>query len=446
MLAPTEEPFVEPVAANDLGFQLPSAELFAPFDDEPPVGWDTTNDVFGQTLLGTLPSGSQLGLNIAVYPDLSANKDDDGGNDGRGGSSGEDLGLRLPSLERGRLETEDTRVPLGNGSRHGSNDKLDGEEDGSPRGSSKSQQTRVGIPLGGKLQATTGAFGKTEAPAPWQSSQMLQTFQDAQKMRAETRRLKARNVNVPRSPRPVRTRSLPKRLADSNMATQLPSTNFLTYTSALGVKPRAYQTPGCHSQNPQQVTSADQVSSGPSSTAGNSAQSHNNPVGARILTVCGSKRKLTTRSTSPVLNDPVTYQQTSVAVSSKQQGSTRMIRATSTRTESRGKPSFSDLVSCGVMAPGMHTFYVGQAPIMAEVCNDGAIVYEGTRYRAVSKFALTVLRMRNPARQSCDGWKEVSWNGDKLDKLRAHVAEFMRTGHFPTIEPQLSDHGILPLE
>ncbi len=37
----------------------------------------------------------------------------------------------------------------------------------------------------------------------------------------------------------------------------------------------------------------------------------------------------------------------------------------------------------------------------------GTIVYGGTRYRAISKFALVVLRERNPQRQSCDGWKEV---------------------------------------
>lgn len=48
----------------------------------------------------------------------------------------------------------------------------------------------------------------------------------------------------------------------------------------------------------------------------------------------------------------------------------------------------------------------------------GAIRYGPHRYRAISKFALVVLRERNPSRQSCDGWKEVAWNGEKLDLLR----------------------------
>lgn len=94
------------------------------------------------------------------------------------------------------------------------------------------------------------------------------------------------------------------------------------------------------------------------------------------------------------------------------------IRATSARTEMKGRPSFAELVSSGIMKPGVHRFSVGHVEVLATVGDDGAINYDGSRYRAVSKFALTVLRMRNPARQSCDGWKEVSWNGEKLDKLR----------------------------
>jgi hypothetical protein len=51
----------------------------------------------------------------------------------------------------------------------------------------------------------------------------------------------------------------------------------------------------------------------------------------------------------------------------------------------------------------------------------GGIRYAGSRFRAISKFALVVLRERNPSRQSCDGWKEVAWNGEKLDLLRCAV-------------------------
>jgi hypothetical protein len=98
------------------------------------------------------------------------------------------------------------------------------------------------------------------------------------------------------------------------------------------------------------------------------------------------------------------------------------IRATSAKTELKGRPSFCDLVSTGVMKPGVHKFSVGHVEVTATVGDDGAINYAGSRYRAVSKFALVVLRERNPSRQSCDGWKEVSWNGEKLDVLRSRAS------------------------
>lgn len=98
------------------------------------------------------------------------------------------------------------------------------------------------------------------------------------------------------------------------------------------------------------------------------------------------------------------------------------IRATSAKTEMKGRPSFCELVSTGVMKPGVHKFSVGHVEVTATVGDDGAINYAGSRYRAVSKFALVVLRERNPSRQSCDGWKEVSWNGEKLDVLRSRAS------------------------
>ena len=99
------------------------------------------------------------------------------------------------------------------------------------------------------------------------------------------------------------------------------------------------------------------------------------------------------------------------------------IRATSARHEMKGRPSFAEIVETGFMQPGVHQFHVGSAEVSASVGEDGAIIYEGIRYRAISKFALVVLRERNPLRQSCDGWKEVTLNGEKLDALRLRVQQ-----------------------
>lgn len=102
------------------------------------------------------------------------------------------------------------------------------------------------------------------------------------------------------------------------------------------------------------------------------------------------------------------------------------IRATSARHEMKGRPSFAEIVETGFMQPGIHRFHVGNVEVSASVGDDGAITYEGIRYRAISKFALVVLRERNPARQSCDGWKEVALNGEKLDVLRLRVQQAQR--------------------
>jgi len=102
------------------------------------------------------------------------------------------------------------------------------------------------------------------------------------------------------------------------------------------------------------------------------------------------------------------------------------IRATSARHELKGRPSFAEIVEAGFMRPGPHRFNVGNVEVAAAVGEDGAIMYAGIRYRAISKFALVVLRERNPTRQSCDGWKEVAWNGEKLDALRVRVQAHAR--------------------
>ncbi|KAL4422114.1 hypothetical protein ABPG77_003399 [Micractinium sp. CCAP 211/92] len=107
----------------------------------------------------------------------------------------------------------------------------------------------------------------------------------------------------------------------------------------------------------------------------------------------------------------------------------RSLRASSGRQSSgelKGKPSFAELVESGFMQPGAYRFTVGTQDIHAALEPDGTIVYGGVRYRAISKFALVVLRERNPSRQSCDGWKEVALHGEKLDVLRARFQSHQR--------------------
>jgi hypothetical protein len=302
------------------------------------IGWDANNDMFAHNMMAH--NGEGLNMTLNIYDTL-------------GGMSGNKEGqLDFCSPHEPHDGGDATAITgevnnfqrkLGVASRHGSNEKLD--QDYSPKGSSRSQQT-------GLL------------------------------------------VESPR--RPVRTKSLPKRLADSHMTDKV----------------------GYHSPTtmlyPVKSIMSDQVSS----SVGISAQSQNDP--GYLQQTRANKRKHASGRNS--VNDS-----RGVVVSSKRVP--QAIRATSARIESRGKPSFAELVSSGLMVPGMHTFYIGQVPVAAEVCDDGAILYNETRYRAVSKFALQVLRLRNPSRQSCDGWKEVSWNGEKLDKVRVRALTALRRQH-----------------
>jgi hypothetical protein len=51
------------------------------------------------------------------------------------------------------------------------------------------------------------------------------------------------------------------------------------------------------------------------------------------------------------------------------------------------------------LQPGHQRFTVGMQDITATLDSDGCIRYNGTRISSISKFALVVLRERNPARQ-----------------------------------------------
>jgi hypothetical protein len=69
-----------------------------------------------------------------------------------------------------------------------------------------------------------------------------------------------------------------------------------------------------------------------------------------------------------------------------------------------------------VLQPGSKVFTVGMQDVHAALEADGTILYAGTRYRAISKFALVVLRERNPSRQ-------VRAAGRRLSAvMRRHVA------------------------
>eukprot|EP00210_Caulerpa_lentillifera_P009182 g8754.t1 len=89
------------------------------------------------------------------------------------------------------------------------------------------------------------------------------------------------------------------------------------------------------------------------------------------------------------------------------------------KTESRGRSTFADMVRDNVIKTGPQVWTVGHdANIHVFVKPNGCIVYKDSEFNSISSFALAVIRERNPSRLACDGWKDVKYEGKRLDSLR----------------------------
>ena len=62
--------------------------------------------------------------------------------------------------------------------------------------------------------------------------------------------------------------------------------------------------------------------------------------------------------------------------------------------------------ACAATWQVLHTFFAGE------------LTHDKKLYRSLSAFAVSLLRERNPARQSADGWREVFFNGKPIYALR----------------------------
>ncbi|KIY95726.1 hypothetical protein MNEG_12234, partial [Monoraphidium neglectum] len=61
--------------------------------------------------------------------------------------------------------------------------------------------------------------------------------------------------------------------------------------------------------------------------------------------------------------------------------------------------------------------------VAAEVTPRGTIVFGGEEHGSISSFALAAARGRNPARQACDGWREVRLGGRRMEAWRRAFIE-----------------------
>lgn len=84
-----------------------------------------------------------------------------------------------------------------------------------------------------------------------------------------------------------------------------------------------------------------------------------------------------------------------------------------------GRTTFADVVHAHLVKTGFQKLAVGHHPdVTVNVLPEGSILYKGVVYNSISSFALAVIRERNPGRRSCDGWKDVKYEGQRLEALR----------------------------
>jgi len=87
--------------------------------------------------------------------------------------------------------------------------------------------------------------------------------------------------------------------------------------------------------------------------------------------------------------------------------------------ESTGRTTFADMVRARLVRTGTQKWAVGHdSDVTVTVTPEGAILYKDGEYNSISSFALAVIRERNPGRRSCDGWKDVKCEGQRLEALR----------------------------
>ncbi|KAL0037779.1 hypothetical protein WJX77_011584 [Trebouxia sp. C0004] len=82
----------------------------------------------------------------------------------------------------------------------------------------------------------------------------------------------------------------------------------------------------------------------------------------------------------------------------------------------------SELVRYGVLPPGRHDFlFKNSRNCEVEVFPDGDILYQGELYDSLARLGKALLEESSTGRQSCNCWRDITWQGDKMETLR-HAA------------------------
>lgn len=102
-----------------------------------------------------------------------------------------------------------------------------------------------------------------------------------------------------------------------------------------------------------------------------------------------------------------------------QRSHSKQAKAQSTASNGVNQVQMSQLVRYGVLPAGRHEFlFKNSRTCEVEVFPDGDILYAGELYDSLARLGKALLEESSTGRQSCNCWRDITWQGDKMETLR----------------------------
>lgn len=109
----------------------------------------------------------------------------------------------------------------------------------------------------------------------------------------------------------------------------------------------------------------------------------------------------------------------SAAAKTSKRSQSKQAQAQETASNGVNTVQLSQLVRYGILPAGRHEFVFRQRHACeVEVLPDGDILYQGDLYDTLAKFGRAVSEDTSSGRQTCNCWRDITWQGQKLESLR----------------------------
>ncbi|KAL0047356.1 hypothetical protein WJX82_001305 [Trebouxia sp. C0006] len=138
----------------------------------------------------------------------------------------------------------------------------------------------------------------------------------------------------------------------------------------------------------------------------------------------GRQRKLTAAAVAAVEDFPSLYKQpaqppASVTKAKVARDTSESDASSEDWPEEEAIVQMSQLVQYGVLPAGRHEFlFKNSRTCEVEVFPDGEILYLGELYDSLARLGKALLEESSTGRQSCNCWRDITWQGDKMETFR----------------------------